>query len=170
MRGVDYRVAGRRSAGAVAGFWLGAVLTTMLFAATGGTTLDVRVTGTEAGRAQLEQEVDQGALRGLLVPSAPAIGALHIKKRSWGIVTTYSETLAAPAARAAGVPDVRVLLTLPGAVAATNAAGREGRALVWTGLPGPEPAWAEAHAVNWSVVVFAAAAAAVSLWWNRSYR
>jgi len=150
--------------GTVAGFWLGALVAAGLFAATGGTTLDIRVTGTEAGRAQLEQDVDQGALAGLLAPSAPALGVLHIKKRTWGVVTTYSETLAAPGARAAGAPDMRVLLTVPGAVTVTNAAGREGRALVWTGLPGPEPAWAEARAVNWVVVVAAVIAAAVSLW------
>ncbi len=156
--------------GAVAGFWLGALLTAMLFAATGGTTLDIRVTGTEAGRAQLEQGIDQSSLAGLLAPSAPAIATLHIKKRSWGIVTTYSETLAAPAARAAGVPNVRVLLTVPGAVTVTNAAGREGRALVWTGLPSPQPAWTEARALNWPAVVCAVLAAAVSVWWSRSGR
>jgi len=150
--------------GTVAGFWLGALVAAGLFAATGGTTLDIRVTGTEAGRAQLEQEVDQGALAGLLAPPAPVLGVLHIKKRTWGIVTTYSETLSAPAARAAGVPDMRVLLTVPGAVTVTNAAGREGRALVWTGLPGPEPAWAEARAVNWPVAVFGVVAAVVSVW------
>jgi hypothetical protein len=152
--------------GAVAGFWLGALLTAAVFAATGGTTLDLRVTGTEAGRAQLEQAVDQGAFAGLLAPTAPAIGALHIKKRTWGLVTTYSETLAAPAARAAGVPDIRVLLTVPGAVTVTNAAGREGRALFWTGLPGPEPAWAESRAINWPVAVFTVLAAAGSLWFR----
>lgn len=156
--------------GAVAGFWLGALLTAVLFAATGGTTLDIRVTGTEAGRAQVEQQIDQGSLTGLFAPSAPAIATLHIRKRTWGIATTYAETLAAPAARAAGVPDVRLLLTVPGAVTVTNAAGREGRALVWTGLPSPEPAWAEARALNWPVIVCAVAAAAVSLWWNRSSR
>lgn len=150
--------------GTIAAFWLGALAAAVLFAATGGTTLDIRVTGTEPGRAQLEQDVDQGTLAGLLTPSAPAIGVLHIKKRTWGIVTTYSETLAAPGARAAGAPDMRVLLTVPGAVTVTNAAGREGRALVWAGLPGPEPAWAEARAVNWSAAIVAVAALAVSLW------
>ncbi|HLY21949.1 MAG TPA: hypothetical protein VKT83_05730 [bacterium] len=149
--------------GTVAGFWLGALVAAVLFAATGGTTLDIRVTGTEAGRAQLEQSVDQGTFAGLLTPSAPALGVLHIKKRTWGVVTTYSETLAAPGARAAGAPDMRVLLTVPGAVTVTNAAGRDGRALVWTGLPGPEPAWAEARAVNWPAVVVAVIAAAISL-------
>lgn len=155
--------------GPVAGFWLGALLTAVLFAATGGTTLDIRVIGTEAGRAQVEQEIDQSSLAGLFSPSAP-IATLHIKKRTWGIVTTYSETLAAPAARAAGVPDVRVLLTVPGTVTVTNAAGREGRALVWTALPSPEPAWTEARALNWPVVVCAVIAAAVSVWWSRSSR
>ena len=150
--------------GTVAGFWLGALLTAAVFAATGGTAVDIRVTGTEAGRAQLEQAVDQSAVAALLLPGAPAIGTLHIKKRNWGLMTTYSETLAAPAARAAGIPDVRVLLTVPGAVTVTNASGREGRALVWTGLPGPEPAWAEARAINWPVAAFAVLAAAGSLW------
>ena len=149
--------------GTIAAFWLGALFAAVLFTATGGTAVDVRVVGTEAGRAQLEQDVDQGALAGLLAPSVP-LGVLHIKKRSWGVVTTYSETLAAPGARAAGAPDMRVLLTLPGAVTVTNAAGREGRALVWTALPGPDPAWAEARAVNWLAVAAAAAAAAISLW------
>jgi hypothetical protein len=153
--------------GTIAGFWLGALVAAVLFAATGGTTLDVRVTGTEPGRAQLEQNVDQGALAGLLTPSAPAIGVLHIRKRTWGVLTTYSATLAAPGARAAGAPDLRVLLTLPGTVTATNAAGREGRALVWTGLPDPEPAWTEARAVDWPVAVVAAVAAAISLWATR---
>lgn len=152
--------------GTVAGFWLGALSAAVLFAATGGTAVDIRVVGTEAGRAQLEQDVDRGALAGLLAPSAP-LGVLHIKKRSWGLATTYSETLAAPGARAAGAPEMRVLLTLPGTVTVTNAAGREGRALVWTALPGPEPAWAEARAVNWFAVVAAAAAAAISLWMLR---
>lgn len=149
---------------AVAGFWLGALVAAVLFAATGGTTIDIRVTGTEGGRGQLEQGIDQGPLAGLLAPAAPVLGVLHIKKRAWGLATTYSETLAAPGARAAGAPDLRVLLSVPGTVTVTNAAGREGRALVWTGLPGPEPAWTEARAVNWLVVVAAVAAAAVSLW------
>lgn len=154
----------------VGGFWVGVLVTAALFAATGGTTLDLRVTATEAGRAQLEQSIDQGALAGLLAPTAPALGTLHIRKRTWGIVTTYSETLAAPAARAAGMPDIRVLLTVPGGVTDTNAAGREGRALLWTGFPGPEPAWAEASAVNWPVVVFMVLAAAGSLWRAQSRR
>lgn len=149
---------------AVAGFWLGAVCTAALFAAAGGTAVTVRVTATDTGHAQLEQEVDQNPLATLLAPAAPPVGALHIRKRNWGIITTYAQTLAAPGARAAGVPDVRVLLTLPGAVTATNADGREGRALVWTGLPAAEPAWAEARAINWPVAALAAAAAAVSLW------
>lgn len=149
--------------GTVAGFWLGALFATVVFAATGGTAVDIRVVGTEAGRAQVEQDVDRGALAGLLAPSAP-LGVLHIKKHSWGVAATYSETLAAPGARAAGAPDVRVLLTLPGSVTGTNAAGREGRALVWIGLPGPEPAWAEARAVNWTAVVALAAAAIISSW------
>ncbi|HLW48216.1 MAG TPA: hypothetical protein VKW09_10670 [bacterium] len=153
---------------AVGGFWLGAFLTAAVFAATGGTTLDLRITATETGRAQLEQGVDQGALAGLLAPAAPPIGALHIRKRTWGIVTTYSDTLAAPGATAAGAPEIRVLLTAPGAVTITNATGREGRALVWSGLPGPEPAWAETRAINWPVAVFAALAAAASLWLRRS--
>ena len=152
--------------GAVAGFWVGALLTAALFAATGGTTVTLRVTGGETGRVQLEQEIDQSALRSL-VPASPSLGALHIRKRTWGIVTTYSETLAAPAAQAAGIPDMRVLLTAPGAVTVTNAAGREGRALLWRGLPGPEPAWAETRAINWSVVMFAAVAAAWSIWGRR---
>lgn len=154
--------------GAVVGFWVGAVVAALLFAATGGTAVEIRVTGTEGGRAQLEQSVDQGSLAGLLAPSAPAIGVLHIRKHTWGLVTTYSTTLAAPGARAAGVPDVRTLLTVPGAVSGTNAAGREGRALVWTGLPGPEPAWAESRAVNWPAVTLAAAAVVLSLWTIRS--
>lgn len=149
--------------GTVAGFWLGVLFAAVLFAATGGTAVDIRIVGTEAGRAQLEQHVDQGALAGLLAPSAP-LGVLHIKKRSWGLATTYSETLAARGARGAGAQEMRVLLTLPGAVTGTNAPGREGRALVWTTLPGPEPAWAEAGAVNWFAVVAAAGAAASSVW------
>jgi hypothetical protein len=153
--------------GTLAGFWVGAIVTAVLFAATGGTTLDLRVTGGETGQAQLEQAIDQSTLAGLLVPAPPALGTLHIRKRTWGIVTTYYETLAAPGARAAGAPEIRVLLTAPGAVTATNAAGREGRALVWRGLPGPEPAWAETRAINWLPVVFAGAAAAGSFWLRR---
>jgi hypothetical protein len=156
--------------GTVLGFWLGAIVAGVLFAATGGTAVEVRVTGTEAGRVQLEQNVDQESLAGLLAPSAPAIGVLHIRKHAWGLLTTYSETLAAPGARAAGMPDVRVLLTVPGAVTETNAAGRDGRTLVWAGLPGPEPAWAEARAVNWPVLLLTAAAAAASVWTIRSLR
>lgn len=155
---------------AVLGFWLGAIVAAVLFAATGGTAVEVRVTGTEAGRAQLEQNVDQGSLAGLLAPSAPAIGVLHIRKHDWGLLTTYSATLAAPGARATGVPDLRVLLTVPGAVTETNAAGREGRALVWSRLPGPEPAWAETRAVNWSAVMLAGAAAVLSFWTIRPAR
>jgi hypothetical protein len=146
---------------------MGALVTAALFAATGGTTIDLRVTGSEMGRAQLEQEIDQSAIGRLLVPGALPLGTIHIRKRTWGLVTTYSETLAAPAAQAAGVPDVRVVLTAPGAVTVTNAAGRDGRALVWNGLPGPEPAWAETRAVNWAAVVFAAFAGAVSVWRRR---
>jgi hypothetical protein len=115
--------------GTVRGFWVGALLTAAVFAATGGTALDLRVSGTEAGGAQLEQDIDRSTLAGLLVPAAPPIGTLHIRKRTWGIVTTYSETVAAPAAQAAGVPAIRVLLTAPGAVTVTNASGRDGRAL-----------------------------------------
>src|SRR5215469_7286868 len=162
MRSSNFIVAGRTPAGTILGFWVGAIAAAALFAATGGTAVEIRVTGTEAGRAQLEQNVDQGSLARLLAPSAPAIGVLHIRKHTWGLLTTYSQTLAAPGVRAAGVPDVRVLLTLPGAVTDTNAAGREGRALVWAGLPGPEPGWAEARAVNWPAVILAAVAAALS--------
>jgi hypothetical protein len=150
--------------GAVGGFWLGALVAAAVFAATGGTTVDLRVTGTETGGAQLEQEIDQSTLRRLLAPGAPAAGTLYIHKRTWGIVTTYSETLAAPAAQAAGVPQMRIVLTAPGAVTVTNAPGRDGRALVWAGLPNPGPAWAETRAVNWPVVLLAAAAAAASVW------
>jgi hypothetical protein len=150
--------------GAVRGFWVGALLTAALFAATGGTTVDLRVSGTDAGGAQLGQAIDQSALSGLLVPAAPPLGTLHIRKRTWGIVSTYSETLAAPAAQAAGLPPIRVVLTAPGAVTVTNAPGRDGRALVWTGLPDPGPAWAETRAINWPVALCAAVAAAGSLW------
>jgi len=149
--------------GTLAAFWLGVGLTWVVFAATGGTALDLRVVAGDAG-ARLEQAVDQGALAGLLAPAAPVIGVLHIKKRTWGLVTTYAETLAAPGARAAGTPDVRVLLTMPGTVTDTNAPGREGRALLWNGLPGVEPAWAESRAVNGPALVFVVAAAVVSLW------
>ena len=155
---------------AVLGFWLGAIVAAVLFAATGGTAVEIRVTGTEAGRVQLEQNADQGSLAGFLAPSAPAIGVLHIRKHAWGLLTTYSATLAAPGARAAGVPGVRVLLSVPGAVTETNAGGREGRALVWAGLPGPEPAWAETRAVNWPAVMLTAAAAVLSFRTIRSPR
>lgn len=151
----------------MAGFWVGALLTAALFAATGGTTLDLRITGSQPGGAQLEQDIDQSTLAGLLAPSAPALGTLHIHKRTWGIVTTYSETLAAPAAQAAGMQQIRVLVRAPGAVTVTNAAGREGRALLWRGLPGPEPEWAELRAINWPVIAVAALAAAGSLWMQR---
>ena len=75
-------------------------------------------------------------------------------------MTTYSETLAAPAAQAAGVQQIRVLVRAPGTVTVTNAAGREGGALFWTGLPGPDPAWAELRAINCPVMAVAALAAA----------
>jgi hypothetical protein len=152
--------------GALSAFWLGVGFAWAVFAATGGTAVDLRVVAAGAGGARLEQDIDQSALAGLLAPAAPVIGVLHIKKRSWGLVTTYAETLAAPGARAAGAPDVRVLLTAPGSVTDTNAPSREGRALVWTGLPGVEPAWAESRAVNGPAAVFVAAAAVVSLYFR----
>jgi hypothetical protein len=151
----------------VAGFWVGAHLTAAPFAATGGTTLDLRITGSEPAGAQLEQDIDQSALAGLLAPSAPALGTLHFHKRTWGIVTTYTVTLAAPAAQAAGVQQIRVLVRAPGAVTVSNAAGREGGALLWTGLPGPAPAWADFRGINWPAMAAVALAAAGSLWIRR---
>ena len=61
--------------GTLAAFWLGVGLTWVVFAAAGGTALDLRVVAGDAG-ARLEQAVDQGALAGLLAPAAPVIGVL----------------------------------------------------------------------------------------------
>jgi len=152
----------RRAAGA---FWLGAIAAAAVFIATDGTTFDARVTGGEARQVQLVQHVDRGRIGLLLTPEAPAAGGLHLTKRSWGIVTVYTEEVTAAGARFAGAPvDVRLVLDIPGAVTATNATAREGSALVWTALPAAEPAWVRTRAVNWPLVVAAAAAIGLSLW------
>jgi hypothetical protein len=156
----------------VLAFWLGAAVASFVFMLTStATTFDADVTVGESQPLRFAQRVDQAEVSRLLAPSALALGALRLTKRGWGLVTTYTEDLTIargplPAlAETAG--GIRITLDMPGTVVATNADGRDGRLLVWSAgnvAGGAGPLRAQTRAVNWPLVVFLAAAVAVSFW------
>ncbi len=152
----------------VLAFWLGvAVSAAVLIAGEGATTFDAEIRAGESPPLELVQRVDQGALGRVLAPAALTLGGVRVSKRGWGLLTTYAEELTVAGSRLssqAGVPvDVRIALEMPGAVVATNAPGREGRALVWRALPDGAPLRAQTRAVHWPLVALLAAAIALSL-------
>ncbi len=151
----------------VLAFWLGVAVSSAVFIITAAaTTFDADVTSGEAQPIRLVQRVDEEALSRLLAPASLTLGSVRLTKRGWGVVTTYSEEISIAGGRlatVAGAPvDVRVTLEIPGTVVATNATGREGRALVWTGLPADAPLRAQTRAVNWPLVAFLIAAVVLS--------
>lgn len=152
----------------VLAFWLGVLTSSAaLVVSTTATTFDADVTAGESQPVRLDQRIDQGALGRLLAPTSLTLGSVRLTKRGWGLVSTYSEEITVAggrAATAAGIPmDLRVTLEVPGTVVATNATGREGRALVWTALPQGGALRATARAVNWPLAALLVAAGALSL-------
>lgn len=138
-------------------FWAGVAGAAIVFFMTGATTvqLDATVLG-EHGIA-LTGRADQGALSSLFSAEPPPLGRVRIVKRNWGVVNTYTEQINVVTAALAdytGTPlAVQVRLQLPGAVAASNATGRDGPMLVWAPLPSDGQLWAQSRVIEWPVVV-----------------
>ena len=153
----------------VLGFWIGVAVTyVVLTLNTASTAFDVDVVPTEANAIGVVERVDQGPLSRMLSPTLGTLGTVRFTKRGWGILTTYSQELTVTAARLAqqaGTPvGVRVSLQVPGTITGTNATGRDGRTLVWGQIPPDAPLWARTRAINWPVILFMAAAVALSYW------
>ena len=150
-------------------FWLGVAVTYLILTLTASsTTLDVDVVPGEANSLAVTERVDGGPLSRMLNPGIATLGTLRLTKRSWGVVTTYTQELGVTAARLAQqagtqIP-VKVSLSIPGTIVGTNAASREGGALVWTEVPPDAPLWARTRAINWPVALFAIAALAATVW------
>jgi SAM-dependent methyltransferase len=101
-------------------------------------------------------------------PGIATLGSLRLTKRSWGLLTTYSQELGVAAVRLAQQAgtqiNLRVSLDIPGTVVAANATGREGRTLVWSAIPQEGPMQARARTINWPVALFGAAVIAATVW------
>lgn len=150
-------------------FWFGVVVTYLIFVLTASSsTLDVDVAPADSRGIVVAERVDQGPLSRVLNPGLATLGTLRLTKRTWGVVTTYTQELGVTAARLAqqaGTPiSVKVSLNIPGAVVGTNAASRDDGALVWTEIPPDAPLWARTRAINWPVALFAVAAMAATVW------
>jgi hypothetical protein len=150
------------------GFWLGVVASFVFFIlGTAGVRFDAAVTAGEARPVEFVERVDQGVLSRFLSPAAPALGSVTLTKRSWGVVTIYSERITVAGARLAsqaGVPlELRIALEIPGTVVGTNADKQEGGTVIWTRLPADAPLWVETRSVNWTVAAFLVGAAILSL-------
>ncbi len=150
------------------GFWLGVAASFVFFLlGTAGVRVDAVVTAGEARPIEFMQHVDQGILGRLLSPAAPTLGSVRLTKRTWGVVTLYSEQITVAGARLAGQAgeplQLRVALDIPGTVVGTNADTREGGTLVWTALPADAPLWVETRSVNWAVVAFFVGAAILTV-------
>jgi hypothetical protein len=149
-------------------FWFGVVVTYLILVLTASSsTLDVDIVPGEAGIVVAER-VDQGPLSRVLNPGIATLGTLRLTKRTWGVVTTYTQELGVTAARLAQQAgtqiSVKVSLNIPGTVVGTNAARRDGGALVWTEIPPDAPLWARTRTTNWPVALFALAALAATVW------
>jgi len=154
---------------AVLAFWIGVAATfIVLVLNASSTTWDADVVATEANAIGLVERVDQGSIGRILSPGFGALGTVRFTKRSWGLVTTYSQeltVLGARIAQAAGSPlNVRVSVLIPGAVVGTNADGGDGRALVWSSIPSDAPLWVRSRSVSWPVLAFLVAALGLTAW------
>jgi hypothetical protein len=152
----------------VAAFWAGVVAAYLVLMFTASsTTVDVDILPGEANGVTIAERVDAGPLSRILNPGVATLGTLRLTKRNWGAVTTYRQELGVPAARiarAAGGPlTLKSTLTMPGRVVESNATSQDGNALVWTEIPSEGPLAARTRAVNWPVVVLAAAGIAATL-------
>ncbi len=150
-------------------FWIGVVLTYLVLTFTAASsTVDVDLVPGEANGLVMAERIDQGPLSRILNPGAATLGTLRLTKRSWGIVTTYSQELGVTAARLAQQAGtqltLRVTLAIPGSVVGTNAAGQTGGALVWTQIPSDGPLWVRTRAINWPVALFGIAAITATAW------
>ncbi|HKV46237.1 MAG TPA: hypothetical protein VJT32_16430 [bacterium] len=153
----------------VLAFWIGVVVTYIVLTLNASsTTFDVDMVPGETPGVGVAERIDQGPLSRLVHPELGTLGTVRFSKRGWGFLTTYSQELTVTAARLAqqaGSPlSVAVSLEVPGKVTGTNASGRDGGALVWSGIPKDGPLWVRTRAINWPVVLFAAVAIALSLW------
>jgi hypothetical protein len=132
------------------------------------TTLDVDLVPAEANSVAVAERVDAGPLSRLFNPGVATLGTLRVTKRHWGLLATYSQELGVAAVRLAQQAGtqigLRVSLEIPGTIVTTNATGRDGRTLVWSEIPKEGPMLAQARAINWPVVMFAAAATAATVW------
>jgi hypothetical protein len=153
----------------VAAFWLGVLVMGSVFLVSAAkTTYTAEVTVGDTNSLAFGQHVDQGFLERLLQPAALSLGSAQLTKRTWGLVTTYADQVSVAtnllANQAGGPVNLRVTLEIPGTVTETNAAGRDGTALVWTALPAGTPLYGTSRVVNWPAVVLLGLAAAVSIW------
>jgi hypothetical protein len=153
-------------------FWTGVVLAYLILTlAASSSTVDVDLVPGEANGIVMAERVDQGPLSRVLNPGAATLGTLRLTKRTWGFATTYGQELGVSAARLAQQAgtqiSLKVTLAVPGAIVGTNATGRDGGALVWTEIPADAPLWVRTRAINWPVVVVAAAAIAATVWLQR---
>jgi hypothetical protein len=153
-------------------FWTGVVLAYLILTlAASSSTVDVDLVPGEANGIVMAERVDQGPLSRVLNPGAATLGTLRLTKRTWGFATTYGQELGVSAARLAQQAgtqiSLKVTLAVPGAIVGTNATGRDGGALVWTEIPADAPLWVRTRAINWPVVVVAAAAIAATVWVQR---
>jgi hypothetical protein len=153
-------------------FWTGVVLAYLILTlAASSSTVDVDLVPGEANGIVMAERVDQGPLSRVLNPGAATLGTLRLTKRNWGFATTYGQELGVSAARlaqqAGAQISLKVTLAVPGAIVGTNATGRDGGALVWAEIPADAPLWVRTRAINWPVVVVAAAAIAATVWLQR---
>jgi hypothetical protein len=150
-------------------FWSGIALGYfVLILAASSSTVDVDLVPGEANGIVMAERVDQGPLSRVLNPGIATLGTLRLTKRNWGFMTTYGQDLGVTAARLAQQAgtqiSLKVTLAVPGAVIGTNATGRDGATLVWSEIPADAPLWVRTRAINWPVVVAAAAAVAATIW------
>lgn len=155
--------------GSILAFWLGVAVTYLILTLTSSsTTLDVDLVPGEANSLAVTERLDAGPLSRVLNPGIATLGTLRLTKRNWGLLTTYSQELGVTAVRLAQQAGtqigLKVSLDIPGTIAGTNATGRDGRTLVWTGIPQEGPMQARARAINWPVALFAAAVIAATVW------
>lgn len=150
-------------------FWIGVAVTYLVLVLTASSsTVDVDIVPGEANAVVVAERVDQGPLSRVLNPGIATLGTLRLTKRTWGVVTTYSQELGVTAVRLAQQAgtqiSVKASLAIPGTVVGTNAGSRDGGALVWNEIPPDAPLWARTRAINWPVAAFAAASLAATVW------
>lgn len=153
----------RAWAGFLAGIVVGALAVAWV---AGGTRADFYVRASAGGRDILDARVDEGAIgRAINIPAA-TLGEASVRKRSWGVLTTYEFTLRLrpelSGDAAAAVRGLDVSVRLPGRVTATNASKLVAGAAVWEGLPA-EALLVRTRAVQGSRLLVLAAVTALAL-------